>query len=1690
MDKEYDIYTLGLGKRQFEDFAALIPEGITRVVDIRNYTANSYQPQFNSGNLRSSLEEMGISYTHVKGLSGVSKERKHFAEGKNGTVDFSKLTGEKSVQQAFLDLAVAAESGEKILVVSGLTNPLKSERSMFFGQVLERSTQLTVGHIDTDSNGNVRVRSQEDAVKGILWQYDLEPGEYRKVQFQSDETFSYPPEANIRKRPAVHPDQQGDRNIVGNWNYDAAVDIQEDPVTARTRSHREIYGPSLEKNARWADLTVAFESSTNSDESRMTRRASDGRFISVHIPAHREDLLDPETVSKAADRIRKAVTKQMVKKVISQGEGILDDLGARINITGSDIAEIATKYMEAPVDEYEIQGDTSRADRKMLAKMAEAGMGLAVSGITQEDMNDFVAAVMEDVVRNPGSVEYVDEKEYAVSISEIRTNGQSGAAEAGTLAAQQLGVKASILAPNRFHYIYENETPEGVDVKDEASFKNRFKTGLRHEVTQEQEMTIAEAAEALERRMEDGFGTGLTSRQILTLHNLGFNNNDVMTMVNLADNNEIIITSPSDMLSFIENCAGYGIKSDCYTEQTIRDAMEKADMMIVEGRKNGIYLLTVKSPLYPDAFNRINEIESVFTDMDITMTPNEEGRIRAVQRKTLDKQPAILWARGDINITNGETVALLGNANSTDEALYAARNLGHGLSESDLIAVTSLQGGSQSEAISSMTEEDGRAVVLSADGIDSKGMNAELADNVVKKGGVVLSETGPGEEAPKAEKKREQKARLQKLSAFLGKTAVVIDSVSQDVALSPVSAVAYSAYGACAVVLNGLDSILKHKGNKEALDKGAAPVSLSGADIKEAVQKAARSVSDKLDELYDQAVEAEDMHREQSVIPVIRMQGEKPIVLVGPGNDNLRRALESEYGQSIIIAPLSRRQEYFDARLHQQKIAQDGTISTRQGFKGYSGTQSQVAEPYMENLYFVDGKINTLMTLPDRTPGMLSLDKRLRNKALFDRFREGAIDIQQHFQTEAGMPEHVPIHFENALHPVIKENRVDIRLGDETVASVWLSESGALKMENGKPISYDLQEHAKPWTSIFRTSLYKADEATIDSLLKELDTRLLSADSREAEERVLGTREDNEQIDKEIEEGFRDIAVDNLDVAAADISEAIAKGTMSEYVPVEENDLTATDVLIHKRIASIAETRENDIRDMQDLMATRVAGLQSFRDAALQITQAIDSYGKDGEMNDQQESFKISAQRVATALADENTDLLRLKDYVNDLARVTQDLSKTQKEILESAREAVATIEKVDDCEKQMAELKVDIDDFNNSIEKYLNISNDLKAGAVILNDDSDNENCKCLNIGGETIKLFSSVQISESQCIHALRNAIELETDDAERQKLETMESLIVKGRSRTEAMLTTRGLELTVGRVEKKQENGEKVEEAVFRNALLSGKQLEGIDDLEANMEIAKDVDLRRRKGRTDTSMGIGLTKDSDYEAAATLTQKAEEEVTRIMEEREASKEQSKTGVVNNTSKALPSEIVSEPKNGIAIMERNGLKAYIDQELNIISSFYSNVTEFGGMYGWVYNDKGVFNIVNKEGRELLPVWLSGIDTQNGVDNVYRVTQANGRQNLLDTRNLSLLGSEGFKEIYPFRQGWALFRQDDGRVNYVNSKNETFFVNGVEKGKEFDENGLMQVLDQGEVHTYRSNGEMVDLVQAHTNGIQLSKNQ
>ena len=103
-------------------------------------------------------------------------------------------------------------------------------------------------------------------------------------------------------------------------------------------------------------------------------------------------------------------------------------------------------------------------------KLNIAGNGIySLDGfMTQDEINDYTTSLLKELMN------------LGVTISSIRSGGQTGADEAGIIAAQRLGI------PNEVHTTkdWKFRGADGKDIKDETAFKSRFQNNKSYNISQ------------------------------------------------------------------------------------------------------------------------------------------------------------------------------------------------------------------------------------------------------------------------------------------------------------------------------------------------------------------------------------------------------------------------------------------------------------------------------------------------------------------------------------------------------------------------------------------------------------------------------------------------------------------------------------------------------------------------------------------------------------------------------------------------------------------------------------------------------------------------------------------------------------------------------------------------------------------------------------------------------------------------------------------------------------------------------------------------------------------------------------------------------------------------------------------------------------------------------------------------------
>ena len=184
---------------------------------------------------------------------------------------------------------------------------------------------------------------------------------------------------------------------------------EREPVTFTT-SGTTNYPQRTKENADWSDITLAIASDFNTAGEKLTKRVAGNKYISSPVPRRGNDLTIPTATAKYyADEI--------VKEINSKG---LPTNNVKLNIAGNGI--------------------------------------YTLSNYSQEEVDNYVTTLIQELQNN------------GVTISAIRSGGQTGIDEAGIKAAVRLGIPAEVHSTSDFKF----RDKSGRDISNEQAFKDRF----------------------------------------------------------------------------------------------------------------------------------------------------------------------------------------------------------------------------------------------------------------------------------------------------------------------------------------------------------------------------------------------------------------------------------------------------------------------------------------------------------------------------------------------------------------------------------------------------------------------------------------------------------------------------------------------------------------------------------------------------------------------------------------------------------------------------------------------------------------------------------------------------------------------------------------------------------------------------------------------------------------------------------------------------------------------------------------------------------------------------------------------------------------------------------------------------------------------------------------------------------------
>lgn len=196
------------------------------------------------------------------------------------------------------------------------------------------------------------------------------------------------------------------------------------PVEDNIIESKGDYPVRTRENANWSDITLSLATDFNTRGEKLTKEAAKNKYIASILPRESNNNALAYNNENAYEYQANQIYKQLKAK------GKLNNI--KLNIAGNGI--------------YSLKGFA-----------------------TQKELNEYITNIIKTL------------QKLGVTISEIRSGGQTGVDEAGIIAAQNLGIKWSINAPNGFKFRDIN----GKDIPNRKQFLDRFGIHNADEITGE-----------------------------------------------------------------------------------------------------------------------------------------------------------------------------------------------------------------------------------------------------------------------------------------------------------------------------------------------------------------------------------------------------------------------------------------------------------------------------------------------------------------------------------------------------------------------------------------------------------------------------------------------------------------------------------------------------------------------------------------------------------------------------------------------------------------------------------------------------------------------------------------------------------------------------------------------------------------------------------------------------------------------------------------------------------------------------------------------------------------------------------------------------------------------------------------------------------------------------------------------------
>lgn len=216
----------------------------------------------------------------------------------------------------------------------------------------------------------------------------------------------------------------------------------------------------------------------------------------------------------------------------------------------------------------------------------------------------------------------------------------------------------------------------------------------------------------------------LTKEYIFTLTCLkeigikGVGPKKVLSIGNTIKERNIPIESLEDLVSFMKTMKEKAINS--VRMEDLQKAYNYAMNIVEASKAEGIGFKGYYDDDFPESLQK---------------TVDEEGK---------ENPPLLLWYRGDFSITKLPGIAVIGTREPTEEGIIGGKYLAGEFAKRGFNIVSGLAIGCDTCGHEGALNVNGKTTAILANGLDNKSIyppeNRDLAENIVKNGGVLLSE--------------------------------------------------------------------------------------------------------------------------------------------------------------------------------------------------------------------------------------------------------------------------------------------------------------------------------------------------------------------------------------------------------------------------------------------------------------------------------------------------------------------------------------------------------------------------------------------------------------------------------------------------------------------------------------------------------------------------------------------------------------------------------------------------------------------------------------------------------------------------------------------------------------------------------------------------------------------------------------